>query len=1535
MELVDIPLANYMSPSFGANPVQLGPVGANTIAETEEIEQIEQLLLLGNKCLDENNVQSAIKLFSEALEIDSFNASLLTARANAFVLNEQFEKALIDANALLNTFNNEKEVQLQALLLIANIHRAQGDNETALEFALKLLLMEPEELQTKVEQSVFEICRELLNIEQSEGFEVGVSVFEQMQHYANLLFSGQKFAPAQSLIECLIHLESSVPQDVLTRALLTGARIMWEQRNLERAVATYHECIIRAWRLQLVSVESEARYELGTIYFNMKQFFQAASSFEKYLCLLELRLPGPNDTTRVVEKNLDVIAKKVDALCAISECFLELQEMDLAESNARALQVLAAEVENETDDPEPTAEKVQGTSREITCRQCYLLCRIMKKKRNFCEAQKYAHTFLELSKRSQYKLHESLLICGSIERKLENFAVSLEHFNDLLSLCLNEVQNATKQHSAALERLCTTLYKLGKLNFEIKDFTSAAKYLEDCVKQSKKVGENRDLECKALILLAKCNLAQGHPAEAIHSLNVGLAMQKSISAAIYRRCMVKSAVAVQSVGSKSELEGARSLLEEVIGDFEQEALHVFARDSHFNNKEYRVLEEVSNAYVNILVKLSHLQAALLACESFRRFKLCAYFSQRSELAGRNCENYRKILQNKVTLEYFQACVDEQESPILYFHLSEEALFIWLLSSAKGVQSFHKHTKESSESSMYEMLEMFYHSLASRNSGLYGFENRIILNSKSLVKILPKMDSDEIEARIEKDVCHYIFDPMKKELKKLQSARKLFFISNGLLGMAPFQEMFRKFWQQNITLECPTTESFTSVQMMHWANYSADNKEHETPFNAALMQADNRSKKDSQEERQRKMDESVSVSRSGTAANLLGWTNLSEGLNAGLKEVPSLQYKRQIESASGDKADLSSMYKGINPALDKLGYDQVALDRLSYGLDNESLKTDASSVKYGAGASLSSGKGQRRGTVVKLDTEATRNNLKGNDKSNSSPMSNHQHSDNLSAISQLSSADSKQNDRLKTYRRIEQSFSTIISKTWNEKHVRSSSIAVETYSPAIENKLFRFIGAPVMPTSVKFPMFTWKPLKNLRFAQEELKVCSHYFRDTALMGEQCTKDDALRAIVQSTCLHVATHMSYESCTLAFTPNVLYQQMKSVDHEVCCVELRDLLDLNLSHIKLLVLSSFPTQRHEHYSSFFNLITLMLALGVQCVVYSSHAIATDSVTKFWHYFYRAIRKIDPKCHISAALDYAKAHMQKDPKYASPEHWKGMQFAGKDVAIDGKAMIHDMLDQVVDQMEKTNADDCLNVVNDKSQGMPLLNTQQSLQQLRRHLAELIMDNMSQLDVLDPLFYLVLRGLDASIQGVQNIDLQRIEDYRLIGNKKILLFLHFLRFDFQPYGSTDDKEGNLRPIIVFPHWDKNSLLKPACEVLRNLILIRDNEKILEELCAVLTFDSANCNDVVMDETNASSSLNPVDLVSLVIDVLSLSEHAPDVEMFISDGGVRKVWQCAASRRLLTAIGFHQVDFALLPYRNLANIRYQQSVLKILCALSG
>lgn len=60
--------------------------------------QVAVLKEKGNKALAENNINDAIKYYSEAIELDPKNSVLFSNRSAAYAKNNQYELALNDAN---------------------------------------------------------------------------------------------------------------------------------------------------------------------------------------------------------------------------------------------------------------------------------------------------------------------------------------------------------------------------------------------------------------------------------------------------------------------------------------------------------------------------------------------------------------------------------------------------------------------------------------------------------------------------------------------------------------------------------------------------------------------------------------------------------------------------------------------------------------------------------------------------------------------------------------------------------------------------------------------------------------------------------------------------------------------------------------------------------------------------------------------------------------------------------------------------------------------------------------------------------------------------------------------------------------------------------------------------------------------------------------------------------------------------------------------------------------------------------------------
>ena len=1539
---VEQPIIVFGSPNFNNVVPTLAPVVADVIAEREEIEQIEQLLLLGNQSFQENDFHSAIKLYSEALEIENTNANLLIARCNAYIQDNQIEKALEDANSMLNSrFSNDKSVQSEARYLIVCVHRAANQFSLALETSLELYLQDNSF--RNIESIVYEACDNVLKGPTLKDDMKKLDFSYGMVKYAELMLDKKLLSQAQRVIECLVFQESLVSPDILTKALLVGARILSAQNSTERAIATYQECVLRAWKLQLLGVETEARLELSQLFYNLKDYFQAAFSFEKCLTVIELIESEVSLLEPLGWTKDDLARHKVGILCCISESFLNLNEVSLALKHANQIRNSLSVVDGEAKSDQKEKQKSDWL-KFIESRESEILAKIWDKKRNFVEAMECSEKFLWAERKLKEKLYEALLLCGRLNRKLKRPSDAQKIFSEILDKSLDDSNKEAVVRRKSSEVLCLALYNLGKLEMESCNFEKAVQHFEDCVKQSKKVGSDRNLECKSCVLLARCHSGLKKYAQAVYNLECGLALQKETSVDVSIACLAEMALVFQEVGTQSELERARASLEEMIPRFHESALKQFIRDGHFLGKKTKLLEDVSNAYVNILVRLGHPQAALIACETARRFKFVAMFAHRSELIGGKCEKFRNRLGAPIDIEKIMDTPEVRGIPTFYFHISENNLFVWLISVKKGMQYFHKHTMEKSEASVFSLLNSLRERFGSRNSGLYGFENRIILDSESKFRVFPHIKDaakgDETEQELVKQLQHFIWAPLKSELKKMTKQKSFAFVISGIAGVVPFVDIFTEYWRRNISEVCPTVEVFESIEMMNWLQFLKYDHifSHKQSLGTAAVHNPYGLSSALDNARPGVNDQKAIT---GTA-EILGWSNFSGGgatqknePGMALKEVPSLQYQRQIRSAGGDTVDLGSLYKGVNANLDRISSEQGYA--IIQGLENESLRTDGSFKKP---QSTSSAKG-----YVAARKSVSRSYKKPDIKMNASESPDTQQSEQTS-VSGLSTELGSAENHLKVRAKLEDSFSTLISKTWNDKQVRTSKIAVENYSPVRFNRIFRFIGAPILPSKVSFLDFLWKPLKCLSSAQEELKTCSGYFKSTALMGEQCTKNEALKFLEKCSCVHLATYINYETAHIAFTPNELHQKMNNVGSEMCCASMQDLLDIDLGGIDLLVLSAFPSQRHSDVTAFWNMPILLIALGVKCVVYSCQAVPCKAVSKFYHYFYRALRKIEPACKVSEALVYAKEHMKKDPNFSSAENWKSFQMLGLDVEIQGKEIVHEMLDEVINGAEKSLQVDPLNVK--VNEGI-VPTSHAILSELRKLFADLIIGNMNDLSILDPLFNLTLLAVEQRFGANHKRELlvHRVKDPRLIQTQSVLVLLQFLRFDFQPYGCTDEREDLNHPVVIWPYWDKNGLLKPASDVFRNLILLKDNTIALEEIVAVLRL-TLKTQQVSVIEGKVSSDGNSglsasldgevadnVDMISLLIDVLSLSEHAPQVQLMITDSGVRKVWNCSPCRRLLTAIGFHQVDLALMSYRNLANARYQQSVLRILCALSG
>ena len=238
-----------------------------------------------------------------------------------------------------------------------------------------------------------------------------------------------------------------------------------------------------------------------------------------------------------------------------------------------------------------------------------------------------------------------------------------------------------------------------------------------------------------------------------------------------------------------------------------------------------------------------------------------------------------------------------------------------------------------------------------------------------------------------------------------------------------------------------------------------------------------------------------------------------------------------------------------------------------------------------------------------------------------------------------------------------------------------------------------------------------------------------------------------------------------------------------------------------------------------------------------------------------------------------------------------------------------HAMLDQRIDRAETQLENDTgKEILNLKSAIPSVPSKADNYRTLQEFLMELLRHHHKQPRVIPALIDM----LDAALKRLHTEDSNRVTAQlttEVSGSMAAIHLLKRLGFHFQARGCR-----LVAPYVVFPHWNTDDLLIPSYDALKAV--------------ADLATDT-NCTQALVNCLPLSQ-----DNISLMIDLLSITKHAAEVQLKVSDLSVKPLWQTSQTRQLLLAVGLHQIG--LLPsFNNMPNNKQLlTSLLQLLLSVS-
>ncbi|KAL3871452.1 hypothetical protein ACJMK2_039449 [Sinanodonta woodiana] len=487
------------------------------------------------------------------------------------------------------------------------------------------------------------------------------------------------------------------------------------------------------------------------------------------------------------------------------------------------------------------------------------------------------------------------------------------------------------------------------------------------------------------------------------------------------------------------------------------------------------------------------------------------------------------------------------------------------------------------------------------------------------------------------------------------------------------------------------------------------------------------------------------------------------------------------------------------------------------------------------------------------------------------------------------------------------YSTLTTKTSTGTDITSSNLVITQFRQISGKDRCMVIGSPQLPESMNLHDSTWKPgLIGMAAAKREVLAVADYMEVVPLMGPDATKENFLFEVQQATVIHIATYGCWQKGLLCMTPNPVQVWDGTAPESSYLITSDEILGLHLI-AQLVVLSvGHGPDRKTPLQAGYPLPSVFLSAGAQCVLVCLWPLPNMVMEKFYYHFYMALQN---GTKATAAASAAIKAVKEDNRYSSPFFWSAFALIGKDVYIDLGQVRHTMLDQTISRSEARVQEEIgRDYLNPKVILPQVPKKEENLKQLQLILGLLLQHHKRQSEVLPELIDL----LDSALKRLhteENNKQTTILSENITKGAGGLDLLKLLGFHFQASGI------NLtNPYVVYPHWNKDGLLIPTFDALRALLEISAHPLCVQTICDLLPTSQDN--------------------ISLAVDMLSLTKHAPEIQLKVTDLSVRPLWANIKIKKVLTSIGFHQIGLLLNFNRTPVNRQLLTDLLQLLLAVS-
>ncbi|XP_052790745.1 tetratricopeptide repeat protein 28-like isoform X2 [Mya arenaria] len=488
-----------------------------------------------------------------------------------------------------------------------------------------------------------------------------------------------------------------------------------------------------------------------------------------------------------------------------------------------------------------------------------------------------------------------------------------------------------------------------------------------------------------------------------------------------------------------------------------------------------------------------------------------------------------------------------------------------------------------------------------------------------------------------------------------------------------------------------------------------------------------------------------------------------------------------------------------------------------------------------------------------------------------------------------------------------SFTTLTTQTSTGTDITMSSHTVTQFKQVSCQDRCLVFGNPKLPDSLQLHGKMWRPGNTVMVsAQREALNVATLLDVTPTISEEATKHAFLREVERAAIVHIVSYGCWQEGLIVMSPSSSDPGETTPGEESYLVTVNDILGLKVTAQLVVLNLGYSPYRKNILRPGYLLPSAFIAAGAQCVLTVMWPLPDACNEKFFHSFYMALQAGNL---VTTALISAIAALRDDDRFKSPYFWSPFVLIGKDVHINIKEIRHAMLDQTLDQSEAAVEEGSGRAyLNPRPVLAPVKRKPENLRVLQTHLATLLRHHSNQPKCLPGLIDLLDSSLKRLHTEENNRQTSLLSDDIMQGTGAVDL-LKFLGYHFQARGTTLDN-----PYVVYPHWNKDELLIPTYDAIRALLEISGSREVVQAVCSVLPITQDN--------------------ISLIIDLLSVTKHAPEIQLKVTDLSVRPLWSNLTIKHLLVAIGFHQIGMILNFNRTPEYRQLMMAVFQLLLSVS-